>query len=783
MLDQIVSEANKLRGEFITRGEVALRRPIIIKGSECIVRFLLGFILSGAKIFGVFAPFGVAITAASGPGIGGFSGLLGVMLGYVVLGSLEWTLKYIITSFLIFGITFALRGTRALAAEWVMPISAGFIAACVGMVYAARNGWTVLSVAMYVTETILICGGTYFFKIALSPWGGSKKYGDNTELLHTVSVLMLIACSLITVQRIEIGNIISIGRTASVFMVLVASYRGGMTVGAATGVSMGLAMDIGAGGMPFFSMAYAFSGLIAGVFHKQGKLLYVLGYTAANIVAVLWAWEFKANLGALYETFIATVIFMLVPSKYLASWGVIFSSGTIGDSSGGARAYAAARLEKASLAFRELYETMKSTFESNKNDEDIGIIFDNAADRVCRKCKFSNRCWNKEYMSTATAMNDAAKRMMDRHKLIKNDFPSYFIDNCIKSDQFTAAANDELKSLMYRRQYKERLRENQSILYGQYNELSSILKSVSAELGSKISGSPVVERKLQKYLKSLDVDAQTSVFRDGRGRLHVEMKSGKLSPAVNDSDSLDKLSVVVGTRLCEDVSENNTNGRVVLMEAEPLAASVGIASARKKGESVSGDSGTYFKTDEGMLCVILSDGCGAGQSAAKESGNALRILERFLCAGIDPETALKILNSAMLVKNSDGTLFTTIDLLCVDLFSGEAKIIKYGAAPSYIKCGSEVTRVECDTLAAGLYAEGIKTPDCTRLLLKEGDFIIVASDGVATALDDEWLVKTASGYEGSSSRELSMKVLEEAIKKYGQEDDMTVLAILLQKRV
>ena len=40
---------------------------------------------------------------------------------------------------------------------------------------------------------------------------------------------------------------------------------------------------------------------------------------------------------------------------------------------------------------------------------------------------------------------------------------------------------------------------------------------------------------------------------------------------------------------------------------------------KKEGESVSGDRGTYFKTDAGALCVILSDGMGTGEDAAGES--------------------------------------------------------------------------------------------------------------------------------------------------------------------
>ena len=69
------------------------------------------------------------------------------------------------------------------------------------------------------------------------------------------------------------------------------------------------------------------------------------------------------------------------------------------------------------------------------------------------------------------------------------------------------------------------------------------------------------------------------------------------------------------------------------MEAEPLTVSVGVAAVKKEGESISGDRGTYFKTEQGVLCVLLSDGMGSGENAARESVSTVRILERFLRAG------------------------------------------------------------------------------------------------------------------------------------------------------
>jgi stage II sporulation protein E len=100
---------------------------------------------------------------------------------------------------------------------------------------------------------------------------------------------------------------------------------------------------------------------------------------------------------------------------------------------------------------------------------------------------------------------------------------------------------------------------------------------------------------------------------------------------------MELISGILGVRLCRPPSGDGvTERRLELLEAEPLTASVGIAGMKKKGEPISGDRGTYFKTDSGVLCVILADGMGSGTDAARESINAVRTLEGFLRAGVDP---------------------------------------------------------------------------------------------------------------------------------------------------
>ena len=55
------------------------------------------------------------------------------------------------------------------------------------------------------------------------------------------------------------------------------------------------------------------------------------------------------------------------------------------------------------------------------------------------------------------------------------------------------------------------------------------------------------------------------------------------------------------------------------------------------------------------------------------------LLEQFLEAGFTKETAVKMINSALVLR-SDGKTFSTIDISSIDLYSGVCEFLKAGAA-------------------------------------------------------------------------------------------------------
>jgi len=176
---------------------------------------------------------------------------------------------------------------------------------------------------------------------------------------------------------------------------------------------------------------------------------------------------------------------------------------------------------------------------------------------------------------------------------------------------------------------------------------------------------------------------------------------------------------------------------------------------------------------------------GTGPGAARESEQFCDILEQFLKAGLDPAAALKLLNGAFQVKNGAITSSASVDLLSLNLFTGQAKLFKYGAAPSYVKRGRGIRALRGESFAAGLHPlgqSGSGGPDKASLRLEPGSFVVLVTDGVVPEEDDGWFRSLMAEYTGTQAKELARALLEAAISRSGHEDDKTVLAVFLEER-
>ena len=737
-----------------------------------LVSFALGLILSTAHIAGSPAPFGLAFLAAMGYGSGGALCLVGCALGYFAAFGVASGTQLAAGCCLTFLTAYFLRSRPFVQTRWYPPLvsAAAYIPTRL-VLYLLTGGVSLLLISRMALFLILCAGAAYGFDDLLR---AQEPRTANAEICRNVSAVFLLACLLMGVNNLLLFDTLSVGRALSVLILLVLSGTGGALCGASAGVILGIAMDVAAGDGVLFSVVYAAAGLLSGQFCKHRRGFFLSTFAAAYLLALFCVPLPALRIGASAELLLAVGAYLALPKKFVVAVGAFLQPMRAGSGESGLRRYVAGRVGGIAHAYQQLHDTASQAAAAVENDADAAKIFDRAADRVCCRCKLQQECWTRRALDTLNIMNDATRRIQTRGRLLPEDFPPYFRDRCVYLHEYTEVVNGELRLRAYRQRMQETLQENRTVLWQQYADFAQVLTNVSRELDSGYGADPLAEQRLIRYLRTVGVEADAAVFRESTGRLRVTIDSRYLRPLLELPDYLDKLSAALGVRLC--MPEDSARGdSLLLLEAEPLAM-------RKKGEAVSGDRGTYFKTDAGQLCVILSDGMGCGESAADGSIGTVGMLEEFLRSGVSPTLAMKLLNSAMLLRDGENWGYATVDLMCMNLFTGEADFYKYGAAPTYVKSGGALKKLRCTSFAPGLEQESGKAPDELHMHLKPGSVAVIASDGVVSDGQDLWLRRLLNDFEDGDMKTLAGSVVRAAIREYGRGDDMTALAVKVEVR-
>ena len=647
---------------------------------DCTLRFALAAVLSGAQVFGGYAPLALGLTAAAGPGVKGLSAFLGASAGAFVFLPFSHALRTFAAAVLIFTANNAFFDLKIYQKRAFLPLLSAGMMLSVEFVYVLRDPGG--EAATCLVSLLLAALAAMSGRALLAP----------AEKEHPFASLFILLGVLMAFSSYQTANGFAPGRIASLLVVLLTAFERSGAVSVPAALCIGLAMDLTAGDGGFAHAAsYAFAAILVSVTCRGNRVGSALWFLLSMLCFAL-PMSAQAGLVLLYESIAAALLFLLIPRKYFRGRHLAMEESAQGD--------AALRktLTESAAAMRELYDSVARP--PKRTEENPAAIFDRAAEKVCRGCALCSYCWEKEYQRTYTALNDATAALLRRGQGRGEDFPSYFSERCIHFSSFLSAVNGELRAYLLRRQYRRLLEDDRAKAASQYAQFSELMQSAA---------------------------------------------DGALRP----------------------------------VSTQPVHSyEIGLSLRPKRGERVSGDSAAHFETEDGTLCLLLSDGMGCGEAAQRESSMAARLLERFLSAGIDAPPALKTLNSALSLRAESTDSFTTVDLLTLSLQTLEGELYKYGAAPSYLKRGGTVRRVTCSCLPAGLQ-EGSPPPEATHIKLSPGCFFVMLSDGVADSLDDEWLQNLLAGWEGHDPQQLVAAILADSMEKRGGTDDAGVLALYI----
>lgn len=339
---------------------------------------------------------------------------------------------------------------------------------------------------------------------------------------------------------------------------------------------------------------------------------------------------------------------------------------------------------------------------------------------------------------------------------------------------------------------KRRMQENQGLIAEHLKEMSHILATVAKET---CRCHPMGERRfrqmalllkesgilLRNYLEMEHEDGRREISLTLRQAGKRRFRIGEMEH-ISTEDVADYLSVAMNRRLCMAkntppylTEDYNT---YYFLEEPPYHLLTGFARAVKESEKVSGDSYSFCEADTGRLLVLLSDGVGSGEDAKRESERVIEMMERFLEAGFGKETAVQMVNGALVTSGQEQAM-STLDICDIDLYTGNCEFVKMGAACTYIKRGRLVDRLSAQTLPLGVFGE--MSPDIQTRTLLSGDYVIMLSDGVLEALSEgigeQVLPEIIGRMEYQNPGEIANQILAYAIgQSRGRiRDDMTVL--------
>lgn len=331
--------------------------------------------------------------------------------------------------------------------------------------------------------------------------------------------------------------------------------------------------------------------------------------------------------------------------------------------------------------------------------------------------------------------------------------------------------------------WKNKFDESRNIMSGQLNQISKIIEEYSHEMYDFVKITGEEEEYIRHKLKGRKVYMDKIMGIENRRHKKEYLITAKCEKGVTigTREIAEAVSEAFGkaympSRNCRKVISNEFTTTTYVEEANFYV--LHGAARKARGESgISGDNYSLKELENGQVLMGISDGMGYGASACLESETVIELLEQLLDSGFDGDTALKMINSVM-IMNSEEEHPATLDYGVIDLHSGMCDLVKIGAATTFVKRGNWVETIKSTSMPLGMFAE--VDYDSTSKKLYDGDLVIMVSDGVIDALNTEdndgKLVEIIRDIDGGSPKEIADCILEKAVSdKSRLTDDMTVL--------
>ena len=548
--------------------------------------------------------------------------------------------------------------------------------------------------------------------------------------------------------------------------------------GPASGTTLGVALIFGGGGMGR-AAALAIASLVGSLkicaLRWQRSLMVCMATAAVHAYALSDALDIRWAL-------CAAAVYMLLPEKFVHRMQNILSPAREAacDPRRIAREITAEtrhRLRALGDAFSEMAES--SAAPTGVPDEQELIC--EMRSRLCTGCAGYETCWTGESSHAVrllcSLIGDALERVDAppgmRVLFSDGDIPPGVLRICRRGRMIPDRLGLLLRDFAEKRRSEIKRCATGQIMAVQFTQAREILYGLARDL----EGEALSEARLEQLQAALTqaglAGCRVSGFGPEPARLRVTHPEQWRKEDARRAQLA--LQHAAGYRLLPRLQGD----ALVFMCAPRLAADTGSSCRSGIAGETCGDSHMVRMLDASRLLLALSDGMGSGEAAACESAQALRLLWRFLEAGISRPLALETVNRQLL-NGSCEDMFATIDLCIIDLNTGIAEITKLAACRTLILRGKELVRIEGGNLPLGIL-ESVQ-PSVHRFRLRPGDMLVMGSDGVMEAGDAMLMERIARENAACAPEQLAETMVREAglRRSTGRSDDLTCICVRME---
>lgn len=415
-------------------------------------------------------------------------------------------------------------------------------------------------------------------------------------------------------------------------------------------------------------------------------------------------------------------------------------------------------------------------------DEGLQEVFQETREAVCSRCGRNSRCWGNDYFESCRMLYELASAAegegITQHLVRESGRRCGYAE--VIAETVAASCVRVRRELLW----NNRMLELRTAVGEQIFQTAELMKRTADGFEEVTGLHRGIWKSLKRNLGYLKIRLENlRIFRCGKDRMEVFMT---LRSAKNVCVSAKTVSEILSesckmamcpARDCQAaVLRESSNFHFVPDTRYQLLC--GISNMTRTGELVSGDNFAFLQKETGQVAMSLADGMGSGVEACRESEKVLDLLEQFLEAGFPQETAVRMINSCMLLQGQD-QVFSTIDLCMVDLYHATCDMIKSGAAATFLKHGDEIEVIQADTFPSGVLWQS--DYESLHRQLDSGDVIIMMTDGVLEALPEEGREETMKELIRKSAcanaKEYARRIMERVclMQKLVVQDDMTVL--------